>query len=161
MYNRTETIRNLRKNLESGMLIGVATRASGIKSPETLWAWKKKSNCGRLGRLVENARSRGQGNRDDQVEDAQFKRLVDGKASGSEYEFYLSNRRAERWKKEFHVSGPNGVPLLSQPPVINYISVPVTLQVQENSNVNGHHEIEGTKGNGNGNGNGNGRIPHV
>lgn len=154
MLNRTTTIKSLRKNLEAGMLLGIATPKSGIKSPETLARWKKESHENRLGRLIEVARSRGQGRRDDMVEDAQFKRLVEGRASGSEYEFYLINRRPDRWKKEFQFTGPSGAPFLPQAPIINYISVPVTIQTAETKPIVDDSEPHL-------NGNGNGRIPHV
>lgn len=149
MKDHKAVIKQLRKHLEDGNLIGTATRKAGIKSPDTLFQWKKKSHFNRLGILIEAARERGQGKRDDMVEDAQFKRLVEGKASGSEYEFYLINRRADRWKKEFQFTGPAGVPLLKAPPTINYISVPVTV-VHTSAETNGHdtngHALNGHNG---------------
>lgn len=125
MFIRRDTIKMLRKYLESGDLIGVARMKSGIRSTSTLQYWKDKSNCNRLTKLIECARMRGQDMRDDLVEDAQYKRLIDGKASGNEYQFYLTNRRTARWKKLNEFGNTQGAPVLIKPPVINYISVSV------------------------------------
>lgn len=145
MFIRREIIKKIRKHLEEGNLIGVSRKMSGIRSEQTLEAWKDKSNFNRLGRLIEAARQRGQDVRDDAVEDAQYKRLIEGKASGFEYQFYLTNRRTARWKKITEFGSTQGAPILLKPPVINYISVSVThgakevIQENNNGNGNGRH----------------------
>lgn len=153
-FERRAKIKLLRICLEEGKLIGVAMREAGIKSSDTLHQWKKKAKFNRLGVMIELARYRGQEFRDDQVEDAHYKRLIAGQASGNEYEFYLTNRRTDRWKKRNEFAPTDGgAPRITTPPVINYISVSVKSQEEAKVEVttNGHAE----------NGNGNGRMPHV
>ena len=143
MLIRRDVIKRLRVELEKGNLFGVASRKAGVKSTETIYGWRKKINKDRLTKLIQAAQYRGQQNRDDMVEDAQFKRLVEGRASGSEYEFYLTNRRTDRWKKLNEFGNTAGAPVLIKPPVINYISVSVNngktevVQQVENENGNG------------------------
>ena len=95
---KREKIKRLRRSLEAGNIMGPACRDAFI-NPMTLSNWKKKSHLDRLSKLICAARDIGQGNRDQLVEDAQFRRLVSGDATSSEYEFYLCNRQPERWKK--------------------------------------------------------------
>ena len=111
--------------LRIGQQMGVALRLSAICYP-TLHVWKKKSHFDRLAKLIGIAQDIGQQIRNDMVEDAQFQRLVTGVANGSEYEFYLTNRRTERWKKTTEFGSGQGAPVLLKPPVINYISVSVS-----------------------------------
>jgi len=125
MFIRREMVKQIRKNLEAGNLIGVSTLKAGVRSSNTRDQWKNKSNCNRLGRLIEGAKQRGQDLRDDAVEDAQYKRLIEGRAAGTEYQFYLTNRRTARWKKLTEFGSTQGAPVLLKPPVINYISVSV------------------------------------
>jgi hypothetical protein len=144
MFIRRDTIKRLRHHLESGNLLNTSIRMAGIRSTQTLHAWKLKSNCNRLGRLIELSMLRGQQLRDDNVEEAQYNRLVRGIASGFEYQFYLTNRRTDRWKKVDEYRGHQGAPVLLKPPIINYISVSVTngkteVSTQENGNGNGRH----------------------
>lgn len=138
MYIRRDVIKSIRKSLEAGSLVGVAMRNAGIRSSDTLFRWKHNTNADRLTKLISMAQNRGQQTRDDMVEDAQFKRLVEGRASGSEYEFYLTNRRTDRWKKLNEFGSTQGAPVLIKPPVINYISVSVKVdkngEVESNSN---------------------------
>jgi hypothetical protein len=138
--SKREKIHRLRVSLEAGKLMGAALRDAFISSAG-LCCWKKESNCDRLMKLVCAARDRGQGTRDEIVEDAQFRRLAMGVASGSEYEFYLTNRRTDRWKKLNEFGSTQGAPVLLKPPIINYISVSVT---------NGKSEVAQDNGNGNG-----------
>lgn len=143
---RLAKIKEIRKNLESGMLLGESWRKSGIKSSRTFYSWLEKYHSSRLKNYFIRAQEMGQTNRDDSVEDAFYKKLKDGKASGTEYEFYLTNRIPLRWKKttEFAPS-ESGAPILRQRPIINYISVHA-----ENAQVAVH-------GNGHDGGNGNGK----
>jgi hypothetical protein len=151
MHIRREKIKELRKALEEGNLLGTALRKCKIKSTRTVYAWDEKTTQGRLRKLLEAARERGQGTRDDLVEDAQFKRLVAGMAAGSEYQFYLTNRRTDRWKKTTEFGSTQGAPIIIKPPVINYVSVSVKVDKSGESESNGHV-----------NGNGNGRhLDHV
>lgn len=155
MHNRRETIKKLRKSLEDGSILGVAMKESGIKSTDTLFTWRKNTHLNRLSRLIEAARNRGEDTRNDIVEDAFFNRLKSGKATGGEYEYYLEQRHSLRWKKATPLAPVGGVPMLTHAPVINYISVPVT--VVKVGNGNGHPEQEAVTHD---NGNGNGRVPH-
>lgn len=144
--SKREKIKRLRRSLEAGKIMGPALRDAYLSS-FMLHHWKKECNCDRLWKLICAARERGQEVRNDIVEDAHFRRLASGVASGSEYEFYLTNRRTDRWKKINEFGSTQGAPVLLKPPVINYISVSVN---------QGKTEVE------NGNGNGNRRhIEHV
>ena len=142
--SKREKIHRLRMSLEAGKLIGAACR-DAYMSGCTLHYWKKFSNGDRLMKMVCVARERGQTIRDEVVEDAHFRRLAMGVASGSEYEFYLTNRRTDRWKKLNEFGSTQGAPVLINPPVINYISVSVT------NNGNGKPEVAHDE-------NGNGRL---
>lgn len=99
MLNKTHKIKKLRQELEAGNLYSVAIKRAGIRSSETIHRWRKESYCDRLNKFITIAIERCQERRNDIVEDAQFKRLMEGKAVGSEYEFYLCNRKPDRWKK--------------------------------------------------------------
>lgn len=127
--SKREKIKKLRRSLEAGKIMGPALRDAFL-SPATLHVWKHKTNCDRLWKLICAARDRGQDVRNEIVEDAQFRRLASGVASGSEYEFYLTNRRTDRWKKINEFGSSQGAPVLLKPPIINYISVSVTTKDQ-------------------------------
>ena len=122
--SKREKIKRLRKSLENGNLIGVAIREATLNAM-ILHDWKKSSHLDRLAKLIGVAQDRGQQVRNDIVEDAQFRRLALGLASGTEYEFYLTNRRTDRWKKIHEFGSTQGAPVLLKPPMINYISVSV------------------------------------
>lgn len=155
-YQRTlskrEKIKRLRRSLEAGKIMGPSLRDAYL----TGWMldkWKKQGHSDRLWKLICAARERGQNTRNEIVEDAHFRRLASGQGSGSEYEFYLTNRRTDRWKKVNEFGSNQGAPILLKPPVINYISVSV--KVDKAGDVTQDHD------NGNGN-NGNGRhFEHV
>ena len=125
IMNKRDKIKALRAALEEGNIMGVACRKAKM-NPMTLCNWKKISHLNRLARFIDACRMRGQERRDDMVEDAQFQRLVTKVASGSEYEFYLTNRRTDRWKKTTEFGATQGAPALLKPPIINYISVSVS-----------------------------------
>ena len=140
---RREAIKRLRAALEEGNMMGPALKKAGIRNNNFIGYHNKGMYQDRLKLFFEACRARGQQRRDDIVEDAQFKRLAEGKASGSEYEFYLTNRRTDRWKKLNEFGSTQGAPVLLKPPIINYISVSVTNGksevVQDNGNGNGRH----------------------
>ena len=143
--SRRERIKKLRAELEKGNILGTALKNAGIKDNSFIGYHNKGMYKDRLNRFVESCRQRGQGRRDDMVEDAQFKRLAEGKASGSEYEFYLTNRRTSRWKKTTDFGSTAGAPILIKPPIINYISVsvsskePIDVKVENNPDRMGEH----------------------
>ena len=127
-FDKRAKIKQIKEFLLEGNLKMVAYKKAGV-SCQTIRRWRLEATDDRLNKLFEMAREIGQGHRDDMVEDSQFKRLVSGKASGSEYEFYLINRKADRWKKTSDHTPPAG-PMLNFKPVINYISVAVKDQAQ-------------------------------
>ncbi len=126
-YDRYEKIHELRHWLEEGQIQGVARISAGIRSSQTLYKWSKEVKFDRLNRLIRAAREVGQETRNGRVEDAFYGRLISGKASGSEYEFYLTNHCRDRWKKDPSLSAlpGTGQPVQMKPPVVNYISVTV------------------------------------
>lgn len=130
-------IRQFRKLLEDGYLITHAYTKCGANINSTT-VLKKFYSFNRFETLVFAARARGQVKRNELVEDALFKKLSEGKGSASEYEFYLTQRDPERWKKNI-IDVPASQSILERlatnPPVINYISVPVSIENQHNQIV--------------------------
>ena len=98
IMTKRDKIKALRRALEEGNIMGSACKKANL-NPMTLCNWKKISHLNRLARFIEVCRTNGQQRRDEIVEDAQFQRLAQKTATGSEYEFYLCNRQPERWKK--------------------------------------------------------------
>ena len=58
------------------------------------------------------------------IENVYFRRLADGRANSSDYQYFLNNRNPDFWKsKDYHEhSGPGGMPMT--PPVIVFEGIP-------------------------------------
>ncbi len=142
---KRDKIRDLIEALKQGNIIGTACKKANL-TYSNLRLFKEHSHFNRLARAMAVAQEMGQTTRDYMVEDAQFKRLAEGRASGSEYEFYLTNRRTDRWKKLNEFGNTAGAPALIRPPQINYISVSV--KVDKSGNVEQDSGAMGGNGNG-------------
>jgi hypothetical protein len=131
---RRKAIHHVREELEKGNIITTAIYNSGIKSKSTLYKWVKE--IPRLKFFLQACEERGMQRRIAIVNDAFFKKLAEGKASGTEYEFFLCNREPSMWKKQTEfVGGSTGnAPVLPQRPLIQYIAV----TVDNTGNGNGH-----------------------
>ena len=102
MYKRLEKLKIIRRELENAKCLGAAQRISGLKSPDTLFRWRKPKGS-RIDRYIIACQERSQERRDDAVEDKQFDRLIKGEASPAEYIFYLVNRRPKKWQNNYRV----------------------------------------------------------
>lgn len=103
-FERFKRIHTLRKQLERGVYLHDALRISGITKTSYYYY---RSTRPRFIKLVDAASRAGDDFRAYQVEEGQFKKLKNGTASGSEYEFYLTNRRPERWKRKLEIQSIN------------------------------------------------------
>jgi len=96
MYKKLEKLKLIRRSLEAGNLLGIALRNSGIRSYYTLNLWRQKNP--RIDRYITVCLVRQNDKRTDAVEDAHFKKMIDGNGSAADYIFYLCNRRPEKWQ---------------------------------------------------------------
>lgn len=96
MFNKLRVLKSLRKELVGGTQLNVACQRAGLRSDGTLFVWRKR---GMINRYVEACMRRGNEKRTDAVEDGLFKSLIESRGSAAAYEFYLTNRRPEKWKK--------------------------------------------------------------
>lgn len=98
MYNKRKVLHDIRTQLEAGSTLGVACKNAGLRSRTTLDNWRKRDS--RIDVLIKKCMYRSDEKRTDIVEDAFFKRLASGQGSPTDYIFYLTNRRPERWKHQ-------------------------------------------------------------
>ncbi len=96
MFNKLRVLKELRKELIKGTQLNVACQRAGLRSDGTLFVWRKR---GMINRYVEACMRRGNEKRTDAVEDGLLKSLMEGRGSAAGYEFYLTNRRPEKWQK--------------------------------------------------------------
>ena len=102
MYKKSQVLGALRTEMEAGNKYTVAVKRLKDKqypmlSERTIDLWAEK--IPRVKRYKITLMTRNDNIRDDIVEDGHFKKLAQGKGSAADYEFYLVNRRPNRWKK--------------------------------------------------------------
>lgn len=105
MYKKRDAYRIISKELRAGNKLAMALAKTELKSKTTFYTWMNKSP--RLKAWVKGLESLCDERRNMQVEDAFFERLRDGKATGAEYFFYLTNRRPDRWQNNFKFGDTN------------------------------------------------------
>ncbi len=95
-YKKSKILKAIRRQCEDGAKLAKARIGSGI-SRTTLFYWCQRPL---IKRYILECERRSDERRDDGVEDGLMKKLINGNASGKEYEFYLTNRRPNRWKQD-------------------------------------------------------------
>lgn len=98
MYKKLEKLKLIRRSLEAGNLLGIALRSCGIRSYYTLDLWRQKNT--RIDKYITACLAKQNDKRIDAVEDAHFKKMIDGSGSAADYIFYLCNRRPKKWKRQ-------------------------------------------------------------
>lgn len=98
MHKKLQVLKDIRKYMSSGCLLCTAIERAGVKSPQTIKNWRDKTP--RIARYINACKERSDNKRTDVVEDAFFKKLASGEGSPTDYIFYLTNRRPERWKHQ-------------------------------------------------------------
>ena len=101
MLKKSKVLHDIRLNLEQGSLLTVAWRKAGLKSSYTLHSWRKKNP--RIDRFIKACQEHSNDKRVSAVEDALFKKLIDGKGSAADYIFWLTNRCPDRWINKYGV----------------------------------------------------------
>jgi hypothetical protein len=94
MYKKSIVLKAIRKELEKGNYLFDAWRAAGLRSEGTLHYWRKRGMIDRYIKALMHVSDKKQV---DSVEKAHLKKMIEGKASASDYEFYLTRRAPERW----------------------------------------------------------------
>ena len=97
MYKKSKVLKIIRKEMERGTALDLAINRAGINNRATVHYWRK--NRPLIDRYILKCILNNRDIRDDSVEDAWFKKLIEGRGSAADYEFYLCNRRPNRWKK--------------------------------------------------------------
>jgi len=95
-YKKSKVLKAIRTQCEGGAKLAKARAEAGI-SRTTLFYWSQRPL---IKRYILECERRSDERRDDGVEDGLMKKLINGNASGKEYEFYLTNRRPNRWKQD-------------------------------------------------------------
>jgi hypothetical protein len=93
MLKKLKILKALRVELESGAQLLVSERRAGVKSPQTVQAWRKKSP--RIDRYITACINRCENKRVVIVEDALAKAAQEGNTTAMI--FFLTNRCPERW----------------------------------------------------------------
>ena len=96
MLKKSKTLKVLRAELEKGSQMNVAITRAGMRSHGTLLFWRRRKM---IDNYVDECVRRGVEKRTDAVEDGMVKALVEGRGSAAGYEFYLTNKRPEKWQK--------------------------------------------------------------
>ena len=98
MFIKSRTLKLIRADLERGARLVIALKRAGIKSPQTFYRWTNRKPS--LKRYVDECTRRGAHTEGMMVEQALAKKCIEGKASAADYELYLTNRLAQRWKSK-------------------------------------------------------------
>lgn len=93
-YKKSAILKVIRRQCEGGVKLAKARESI---SRTTLYLWCQRPL---IKRYILECERRSDERRDDGVEDGLMKKLINGNASGKEYEFYLTNRRPNRWKQD-------------------------------------------------------------
>ncbi len=104
MYKKSRVLKELRRALLEGAQLKIACVRAGLKNEGTLFVWRKRKM---IDGYVSECMRRGNEKRTDAVEDGLFKSLIESRASAAAYEFYLTNRRPEKWKKRSEIINNN------------------------------------------------------
>lgn len=96
MYKKSVVLKAIRREMEAGNQYTIALRRAGVRSERTLLLWRKRKI---INQYIESLMNRNDSIRIKMVEDAHLKKLVQGKGSASDFEFFLVNRDPNRWKK--------------------------------------------------------------
>jgi hypothetical protein len=95
MYKKSKTLKIIRQALEGGAQIGPALTRAGVRSYTTLERWRNRPI---VDRYIMACLNRCDKRRVSAVEDALFKKLIEGNAAPAEYIFFLTNRASDKWK---------------------------------------------------------------
>lgn len=95
MYKKITILKSIRTSMENGVCLTNSILKAGLRSPQTVENWRNKSS--RIDRYIEALKSINDNKRNAMVEDAFFKRLMEGSGSAADYIFYLTNRLPNRW----------------------------------------------------------------
>jgi len=101
MLKKSKILHGIRLSLEEGSLLTVAWRKAGLNSSATLHRWRKESP--RIDRYIKACQEKSNDRRVAAVEDAYFKKLIDGKGSAADYIFWLTNRCPDRWINKYGI----------------------------------------------------------
>lgn len=83
--------------MERGTQLNLAISRAGLK-PQTVFVWRQARPL--IDRYILRCMFNNKHKRDDSVEDAWFKKLIEGRGSAADYINWLSNRRPNDWKKD-------------------------------------------------------------
>ena len=95
-YKKSKILKAIRRQCEAGDKLSKARIQTGI-SRTTLFYWCQRTL---IKRYILECERRSDERRDDGVEEGLLRKLINGNASGKEYEFYLTNRKPNHWKKD-------------------------------------------------------------
>ena len=102
-FKKSVVLKAIRKNLESGSLLSVAIKKSGVKSRQTIENWRNQKRM-IDGYILECVR-RSNSERVEIIEDAHFEKMKAQNGSPTDYIFYLTNMAPDRWKDRRAVIG--------------------------------------------------------
>jgi hypothetical protein len=109
-YKKSKVLKTIRTQCEGGAKLAKSRSEAGI-SRTTLFYWCQRPL---IKRYILECEKRSDERRDDGVEDGLMKKLINGNASGKEYEFYLTNRRPNKWKQEKSIITVNNTTQVNQ-----------------------------------------------
>ena len=95
MLKKSLVLRKIRNEMQAGNQLGVSIARAGVRSPNTISQWRKRKM---IDRYFDTLMMKSDSKRVSLVEDSFLKKLVEGRASAADYEFFLVNRASEKWK---------------------------------------------------------------
>ena len=107
-YKKSVILKAIRRQCEGGAKL---TKAREAISRTTLYLWCQRPL---IKKYILECERRSDERRDDGVEDGLMKKLINGNASGKEYEFYLTNRRPNKWKQDKNIITVNNTTQVNQ-----------------------------------------------
>ena len=97
MYKKSIILKKIRQEMDKGTQLNLSISRSGVKNVTTVFYWRKARPL--IDRYILKCMFNNRDKRDDTVEDAWFKKLIEGRGSAADYINWLSNRRPNDWKK--------------------------------------------------------------